>query len=251
MLNPDRENHLIIHSIIIPTYNEEKRIESTLRKIHEYFESENSGSYEIIVVDDGSQDNTSKIIQSLQQTVKPLKLFCMEKNKGKGTAVKYGVLQSSGSYILFADADNSTPIEEYSKLQLFLKDYEVVVGSRFIPGSNIKRKQPFHRVLLGRLGNIMIRLLLIDGISDTQCGFKAFQNKPAREIFSRIRTERFGFDMELLVIAKRFNYRIKEVPVSWHHSSDSRIRPIKDAFWTLLELFKIKWNLSKKELHPG
>lgn len=175
-----------------------------------------------------------------------MQLLCLKKNRGKGFAVKQGILNSHGQYILFTDADNSTPIEEFFKLHSFLKDYEVVIGSRFIHGSTIKRKQPFYRIFLGRLGNRIIRFFLIDGISDTQCGFKAFQHEPAKEIFRRMRIEGFGFDMELLTIAKSLNYTIKEVPVSWYDSSDSRFRPLKDTFRTLREFICIKFNRYKK-----
>lgn len=229
-------------SIIIPAYNEENRVTATVEAIDRYFQDK-PWKREIIIVDDGSHDKTVSVTRHLASKIKDLKIIGYQPNRGKGYAVKQGVQYSRGSFILFTDADNSTPIEEFEKMYSLLDTYPVVIGSRYIKGSNVQIKQSQFRILIGRLGNFVIRSFLIDGIKDTQCGFKAFQHRAAKEIFSRMRINRFGFDMELLVIARLLKYEIKEIPVSWFNSADSRVRPVKDAVRTLKELITIKLNL--------
>ncbi|OHD67251.1 MAG: hypothetical protein A2W19_07855 [Spirochaetes bacterium RBG_16_49_21] len=236
------QNYSYDFSIIIPAYNEEKRIEKTLRIIDQYFRQQ-SIAREIIVVNDGSSDNTKAVVEKLSKEINNLTMIHYEMNRGKGYAVKQGVEQCTGKYVLFTDADNSTPIQECDKIFPLLKNNEVVIGSRYITDSNIEIKQPAYRILLGRVGNALIQFFLIDGIRDTQCGFKAFQHNAAKEIFSRMKINRWGFDMELLAIAKLLGYSIKEIPVSWYNSADSRVRPLRDAFNTLKELIIIKLNL--------
>ena len=200
---------------------------------------------EIIVVDDGSKDRTTEVIKHYQGKIKNLKLIALGKNYGKGYAVKKGIDESKGKYILFTDADNSTPIEEFEKLFKELKenDAQIAIGSRYLSDSKVKIAQPRYRILMGRMGNILIRIFLIDGIKDTQCGFKLFTHEAAREIFSLQKVRRFGFDMEALVVASSLGHKIIEVPVSWFNSAESRVRPIKDAFITLKDLVYIKLNL--------
>jgi len=229
-------------SVIIPAYNEERRVGATLDAIHQYC-SQKGLKCEIIVVDDGSRDDTAGVVQALQARIPELYLVQYRSNRGKGYAVKAGVERSRGEYILFTDADNSTPIEEFERFLPLLSSSEVVIGSRYHHDSSIKIKQPAYRILLGRMGNFLIRFLLFDDIRDTQCGFKAFQHRAAREIFNRMKVNRFGFDIELLAIAYLLKYSVHEVPVSWYNSPQSRIRPIKDALRTFSELLYIKLNL--------
>jgi dolichyl-phosphate beta-glucosyltransferase len=231
-------------SIIIPAYNEENRIKNTLLSINDYIKNTNLNA-EIIVVDDGSKDKTMEIVDKYQKKIPNLYLVALSKNKGKGFAIKKGVEISKGKYILFTDADNSTPIEEHKNLMGKLRKMgtDIAIGSRYLANSNVKIKQPLYRVLLGRFGNLLIRVFLIDGIQDTQCGFKLFKYKAAKEIFSMQKIKRFGFDMEALVIAKSLGYKIVEVPVSWFNSPESRVRPIKDGLITLKDLMYIKLNL--------
>ena len=231
-------------SIIIPAYNEENRIKNTLLIISDYIFEKNLNT-EIIVVDDGSKDRTTEVIKHYQGKIKNLKLIALGKNYGKGYAVKKGIDESKGKYILFTDADNSTPIEEFEKLFKELKenDAQIAIGSRYLSDSKVKIAQPRYRILMGRMGNILIRIFLIDGIKDTQCGFKLFTHEAAREIFSLQKVRRFGFDMEALVVASSLGHKIIEVPVSWFNSAESRVRPIKDAFITLKDLVYIKLNL--------
>jgi dolichyl-phosphate beta-glucosyltransferase len=229
-------------TIVIPAYNEEKRVGTTVEAVHRYC-SQKGLSREIIVVDDGSSDNTSGVVTALQERIPGLQLVRYGPNRGKGYAVRAGVERSRGAYILFTDADNSTPVEEFEKFHPLLSRTEVVIGSRYRAGSDVKIKQPTYRVLLGRFGNFLIRVLLFDDIRDTQCGFKAFQRGAAQEIFSRMKVNRFGFDIELVAIAYLLKYSVREVPVSWYNSPQSRVRPIKDALRTFLELVYIKLNL--------
>lgn len=236
------ENHPYDVSVIIPAYNESKRISKTLEKIHAFFRS-GTLKHEIIVVDDGSSDNTVETVEALKKAIPELKIISYTPNQGKGFAVKTGIEGSKGAYVLFTDADNSTPIEEFDKVYPLLQQNEVVIGSRYIKGSDIKIEQPKYRIALGRLGNFIIQAFLLDGVKDTQCGFKAFQHGAALEIFSRMKMKRFGFDMEALIIARLLKYNIKEVAVSWYNAPDSRVRPVKDAFRTLKELVYIKLNL--------
>jgi dolichyl-phosphate beta-glucosyltransferase len=229
-------------SLIIPAYNEERRIKLTLESIDDYFSSQLL-TREIIVVDDGSRDDTAGVVEELKKKIEHLMVIRYERNRGKGYAIKTGIEHSNGEYIFFADADNSTPIQEFEKFYSSLKDNKVVIGSRYILGSNVVVKQRPYRVILSRCGNMLIRFFLLDGIRDTQCGFKAFQHEAAREIFRRMKMDRFGFDVEIILITRLLNYSVKEIPVSWLNSSDSRVRPIRDALRTFKELIYIKLNL--------
>lgn len=228
-------------SVVIPAFNEEKRIKNTLIAVRDFIEREKI-SAEIIVVNDGSSDKTKEIVKEFQRKIPNLRLVDLHKNMGKGFAVKKGVYASNGKFILFTDADNSTPIEEYKKLLdgMLVSKANIAIGSRYLRGSNVRIKQSKYRILLGRAGNFIIRLFLIDGISDTQCGFKLFENKVAREIFRFQKINRFAFDVEVLVIADNLGYKIVEVPVSWFNSPESRVRPIKDVLRTLRDFVYIK-----------
>lgn len=239
---PSREIYDYDVSVIVPAYNEQHRIKKTLEALDNYF-SDRPITRQIIVVDDGSTDNTSAVVKALKEGINDLSVITYHPNAGKGHAIKKGVEESRGEYVLFTDADNSTPIEEFDKFYPLLRDNQVVIGSRYISGSNIVVKQPYYRVLIGRLGNKLIQFLLLDGVNDTQCGFKAFQHEAAKQIFNRMKVNRFGFDIEMLSIARLLNFTVREIPVSWYNSNESRIRPIKDALKTFGELVYIKLNL--------
>lgn len=228
-------------SVVIPCYNEANRIEPTLREVHQHLRKTHP-SFEVLVVDDGSTDDTSECVEALTSEFQELKLIKLEENKGKGYAVKTGVMAAKGDLILFTDADNASPIEELNKLiKALTPDLDLVIGSRFIIESLIEKKQPWYRVLIGRLGNQFIQVFFFKGISDTQCGFKLFRNTVAKDIFSRQKINRWGFDVETLFLAFLLGYKIKEIPIHWHHVQGSRLRPIRDAIKTILELGKIKW----------
>jgi dolichyl-phosphate beta-glucosyltransferase len=239
---PGRDAYDYDVSVIVPAYNERRRITKTLEAINEYF-SNKPLTRQIIVVDDGSDDHTSNVVQNLKKDIRDLSVIAYQPNRGKGYAIKIGIEESHGEFILFIDADNSTPIEEFEKFYPLLKDNQVVIGSRYISGSTIVVKQPKYRVFIGRFGNMLIQSFLLDGVTDTQCGFKAFQHEAAKQIFSRMKVNRFGFDIEILSIARLLNFTVKEMPVSWYNSPGSRIRPIKDALRTFGELIYIKLNL--------
>ncbi len=229
-------------SIIIPVYNEAKRINKTLLSINEYLKTKDY-SYEIIVVNDGSKDETIQIVKSLMPSIKNLILLDNKKNCGKGYAVKQGMLSSQGKYRVFTDADNSTSIDHFEKmLPWFEKGYDVVIGSRRISGARIAIHQPFWKEFLGRIGNLIIRLVAIKGIKDTQCGFKGFTAKSAEDIFKRLTINRWGFDIEVLAIAKALGYKIKEIPVYWINDPMTHVR-LNTYFQVLFETFKIRWNL--------
>ncbi|MBM4402455.1 MAG: glycosyltransferase family 2 protein [Candidatus Cloacimonetes bacterium] len=230
-------------SIIIPAYNEEKRIGGTLTAISSFLAKKDFPS-EIIVIDDGSTDATAAAVANFQFSIFNFQFLHHEKNLGKGAALKTGILASQGDFVLFADADGSTPIEELDKLLPYLskKDFDIAIGSRYIKGANIQIKQPWYRRILGRLGNLIIQLFLLPGITDTQCGFKLFKGDIARKLFSKLTIKRFGFDMEILYLAKRKGLKIVETPVTWLDSPRTRLRPIRDAAKTLSELMRIKYN---------
>ena len=223
-------------SIIIPAYNEEKRIISTLNKILDFLNNKSWNS-EIIVVDDGSNDNTIKEISSINDN--KISILRNKENKGKGYSVKQGVLNAKYNLVLFSDADLSTPIEELDKMVALANKYNIVIASRNLPDSNIVIKQPFMRRFLGNIFPYFIRVFVIKGIKDTQCGFKLFQRKVATDIFSRITIDRFCFDVEVLYLAKKLGYSIKEVPVKWYNSGASKVHIIKDSFNMFYSVFLI------------
>lgn len=231
-------------SIVIPAYNEARRLPATLTAIAEYLDL--SGlSAEIIVVDDGSTDGTVEAIRSLPGTGLPPKIIGFEGNRGKGAAVKEGLLAARGEFVLFMDADQATHVTEVEKLLPVAEGgVPVVIGSRYLRDDSIKIKQPWYRVQISRWGNRLIRYTVLPGVIDTQCGFKLFSREAARAIANRLTMERFSFDMELLVIAKQLGYQIKEVPVNWYDVPGSKVaRPIRDSFRTLRDLATIRWNL--------
>ncbi|MFH1175628.1 MAG: dolichyl-phosphate beta-glucosyltransferase [bacterium] len=240
------DNKDIFLSVVIPCYNEEKRLSDTLLEMDKFF-SEKSYQYEIIVVDDGSKDKTKEIAENFTKAIKNLVVLGEKQNHGKGFVVRKGMLAAKGKFRLFADADNSTPIQEIDKLlPYFEKGYDLVIGSRAKGGrdKNVKIEQPLYRRILAKCGNIAISLLAVKGIKDTQCGFKCFTKESTECIFAKTLINRWGFDIEALAIAQRNKFKIVDVPVSWFNSADSRVRPIKGAITTLGELLKIRWNLT-------
>ena len=228
-------------SIIIPAYNEEARIASTLETI--LCNAEGSDRrVEIIIVDDHSQDNTEQIIKHFVKNSTVVKYIRNSHNRGKGYSVKQGVLVAQGDYILFTDADNSTPIEEVEKLLFLIQAgrCDIAIGSRALALSKIEIKQPFYRMAMGKIFNIFVRMILGINIRDSQCGFKCFPKKIAKRIFSLQHLERFCFDAELIFIAKLKKYRVKEVPIVWRNSEASKVNPIKDSTRMFFDLLKIR-----------
>jgi len=233
-------------SVIIPAYNEERRLPKTLVEIDKYLRKQNY-DYEILVVDGGSKDRTFEVAKSLIPKIKNLKVIGYKKNQGKGFAVRFGMLEAKGDYRLFTDADNSTSIDQIEKIWPYLKEgYDVVIGSRDVKGAISDPPQPWlRRVILGK-GFKLFRKIIIDlwEISDTQCGFKAFSKKAVEDIFPKCQIDRFAFDPEILLIAKKLGYKIKEIPVYWRNDPESKVK-FKGMVKMALDLFKIRLNLIK------
>lgn len=229
-------------SVIIPAYNEEKRISSTLLAIDHYLAKQDY-SYEIIVVNDGSKDKTAKIVSNFTNLIKNLKLIDNQENHGKGWVVKQGMLEAKGKYRIYVDADNAISIEQIEGFWPYLKqDYKVIIGSIEVKGAKIEERAAWYRRMLGKWSKYLIRALTIWEIHDSQRAFKLFPAKVAENIFSRQTIERWGFDIEILVIAKKMGYQIKELPVTWINPGESKVT-LKSYWRTLKELLRIKWNL--------
>jgi len=233
-------------SIIIPAYNEQRCVGNTLDKILDYFRNKKY-FIEIICVNDGSNDSTLNIIERHKEANLEnlnninLKIINNENNSGKGYSVRIGGLASTGEYVLFTDADLSTPIEEFDRLFNFIKDgYNITIGSRDLPGSNIIKRQAIIREYMGKCFNLLVRKIMNFKYRDTQCGFKLFDRKSVNNIFPELKINDFSFDVEILYLAEKLGLKVKEVPITWNNSKDSKVRIIRDSFRMLLSLLKIK-----------
>ena len=228
-------------SIVIPAYNEERRLPRALTLIREYLAARRLNA-EVIVVDDGSRDATPRIVAEWQAMLPRLRLVSNGLNRGKGYSVRHGMLEARGRVALFTDADLSSPIEEADKLLAALADHDVAIGSRAVDRSLIEVHQSRLRELAGICFNLLVRLLTEVPFVDTQCGFKAFVRERARIVFEQQRVERFGFDPEILFLAKRHGLRIAEIPVRWAHDPDTKVQVVRDSVRMFLELLTIRWN---------
>lgn len=236
-------------SVIVPAYNEEKNLAATIGKFNGYLSGQDY-DYEIIIVNDGSADGTEKIAKALVAENKNLKLINNKKNRGKGAAVRQGLLSAQGEYRLFIDADNATSIDHIDKIWAFFNDgYDIVIGSRNsrdAEGARQDLPQSAWKRFLGTCGNRIIQSLAVKGIYDTQCGFKAFTKKAVEKIIPKTTINRWVFDVEILAIAQSAGYKIAAIPVRWINSPNSRVG-VKGYFSSLLEVIKIKWNLITKK----
>lgn len=240
--NDGGDNHGSGLSIVVPAYNEARRLPGTLPRVIEYA-SRLDESVEIIVVDDGSTDGTGDIAASVGQACGLVTVLRSDRNRGKGAAVRRGVLAARLGHVLFTDVDLSTPIEETSKLRAALvRGADVAIGSRRLAESDVQVHQPWLRELAGRTFSRLVSLLLLPGIRDSQCGFKAFRRSTARELFGRQRLEGFGFDAEVLWLARRLGYRVAEVPIAWRDDRGSNVRLVRDSGGMLLDLGRIRLN---------
>jgi len=232
-------------SIVIPAYNEEKKLPNTLPKIYDYLKKQ-SYNWEILIVSDGSKDNTAQVVKDLSSQIENLRLIDNKENHGKGYVVKQGMLSAKGKYRLFTDADNSTSIEQIEKMwPEFEQGYEVIIGSRDIEGAKLAVSQPWWRLMIGNAFNLLVQIMCgLWGIPDTQCGFKGFTREAAEDIFSRTRIARFAFDAEMLVIAKKMKYKIKEIPVFWVNDKRSSVK-FKSMVKMAIDLFQIRLNMIK------
>lgn len=222
-------------SIIIPAYNEAERLPSALRAIKAYAASQ-SHQLEVIVVDDGSTDTTAEVVR---QSPFPARLIQQPRNMGKGAAVRTGMLAATGEWRYSCDADLSTPIDELDHLLTFIDRADVIIGSRRMPGAQVLKAQRWWKVWMGQLGNVAIQALAVRGIHDTQCGFKLFHRR-TMPVFTLQRTNRFGYDFEVLYLVRRGGWRLLEVPVRWTNDARSTVTG-RDYFITLGELLKLQW----------
>ncbi|HEX5717553.1 MAG TPA: dolichyl-phosphate beta-glucosyltransferase, partial [Thermoanaerobaculia bacterium] len=224
-------------SVVIPAYNEAERLGSTLERTVDYF-SRRGLSYEVLVVDDGSRDRTVQVAELFAD--RGVRVIRHGQNRGKGAAIKTGVLASRGAEVLLSDADASTPIEELEKLERWLPEAPVVLGSRAVAGADIRQHQPFYRELMGKTFNLIIRLVGVYGLNDTQCGFKLLEGEAAREIGAELTIDGFAYDVELVWLARRHGYRVIEVGVIWVDSPDSRVDPIRSSLAMLRDVVRMR-----------
>ena len=231
-------------SIVIPAYNEQRRLAATLSSILSYLGRRDWDFAEVVVVDDGSADSTARLAEEFATSHPAVRLVRNPGNRGKGYSVRHGVMEAKGDWVLFSDADLSAPIEELDKLLAAAHERgaSLVIGSRALDRSLITVHQSWFREMAGRVFNLCMRLLTGLPFHDTQCGFKLYEANAAREIFRRQRLERFGFDAEVLFIAKRLGLRCAEVPVRWSHSEGTKVSMFRDSLNMFLDLLRIRWN---------
>ncbi|MBX7137468.1 MAG: glycosyltransferase family 2 protein [Oligoflexia bacterium] len=224
-------------SVVIPCFNEERRLPSTLIEVIDYFDQRQL-AYELIVVDDGSNDGTSTQVRRFEKIRKQVNLIRVPKNSGKGFAVRTGVLNSQGTLVLFADADGSTPIAEIERLEKALQQgADMAIGSRAKADAQTHVKTSWYRKYPGRIFNLAVNLIVLPGFADTQCGFKLFRKVPGHFIFERQRANRYSFDVEILYIAVRSGLKIAEVPVNWENVPGSKVNLLLDSLKMLRDLF--------------
>ena len=242
-------------SVVIPAYNEEKRLPSTLADVIKYLTKQKYTS-EILVIDDGSKDNTVKVVEDIAaKATTNINAFSGIKkiaamrypdgaNHGKGYAVRYGMTNAEGKYRVFMDADNSTTIDHVERFFPFFKeqDFDIVIGSRDLNESDVEVHQAWYKEVAGDLGNMLIRAVAVRGIYDTQAGFKMFTAKAADKIFPKLTIDRWGFDVEMLAVAQKFGFKIKEAPIVWLNDPNSRVSA-KAYIEVLTEVFRVRMNL--------
>jgi dolichyl-phosphate beta-glucosyltransferase len=230
------------YSFIIPAYNESERLATSLPKVFAYIR-EQQFQAEVIVVNDGSSDDTAAIARNFAGQHPEIRVLENPGNRGKGYSVRNGMLHATGDVLLFTDADLSSPIYEATKLFAAIdRGADVAIGSRWLQAGLQTERQPWYRQLYGRLFNLALRIVLGLKYRDTQCGFKAFTRAAAQTVFSRQRVERWGFDPELLFLANKFNLRTVEVPVEWAHDHRSKINPLRDGLKMGVEMLAVRWN---------
>ncbi|MFZ3262928.1 MAG: dolichyl-phosphate beta-glucosyltransferase [Terriglobales bacterium] len=233
---------MIRYSFIIPAYNESSRIRPTLDELLRYSQ-DRSWDIEILVVDDGSRDDTARIVREYGKAHPQILLVENPGNRGKGFSVRNGMLRARGDICLFTDADLSSPISEAPQLfDAIAAGADIAIGSRWLRSDLQTERQPLYRQAFGRIFNLVLRLFLGLNFADTQCGFKAFRRQAAQRIFPLQKIERWGFDPEILFLARRMGLTVKEVPVLWAHSEGTRLHPFRDGLRMFLEVLRIRWN---------
>jgi len=230
------------YSIVIPAYNESGRLRATLERVLAYVHAQGWDA-EVIVVNDGSRDNTAEIVRSFAAKDPAVRLVENPGNRGKGYSVRNGMLIARGRIVLFSDADLSSPIEEAPKLfQALEAGADIAIGSRWLRAETQTQRQPLHRQLFGRIFNLLLRIVLGLQFKDTQCGFKAFKQTAVQAIFPLQKIERWGFDPEILFLARKLGFQVKEVSVAWAHRDGTSINPLVDGGRMFLEMLHIRWN---------
>jgi dolichyl-phosphate beta-glucosyltransferase len=240
-------------SVVIPAYNEARRIGPSLRRVKDYLEAcYGAGGFEIIVVDDGSQDRTAAVVDQFAAGASEVSLIRLPHNRGKGAAVRAGMLAASGEAVLVSDADCSTPIEEVDgALTLLAEGTDVVIGSRAVVGSRLLVRQTRLRESLGRLFNLLLRTCLPIPYRDTQCGFKLFRREAARAVFQRAQIDGFAFDVEALLLARQLGYTVREMPVRWINDPESKVTLLRHPAQMLADLWRLRRTFARGRLHRG
>jgi len=239
------------YSIVVPAYNESERIRASIQKILGHFQR-CGWDAELLIVNDGSSDDTAKIAQSFAAQNRSVRLIENPGNRGKGYSVRNGVLHANGEVILFSDADLSSPIEEADQLfAAIASGADVAMGSRWLRTELQTQRQPLHRQLFGRIFNLLLRIVLGLHYRDTQCGFKAFTRRAALTIFPLQHIERWGFDPEILYLAHKFGLKVQEIPVRWAHREGTRIHPLRDGMRMFGEMLKVRWYSLTGKYDPG
>jgi dolichyl-phosphate beta-glucosyltransferase len=238
--------------VIIPARNEGAIIAATVREIAEFFEGHATLALkELIVVDDGSTDGMGRIVEGLAASDPRITLLTNEQNRGKGWSIRRGVLHATGELALFSDADLSTPIDETDRLCAAINEgADVAIASRALRSSKVLKSQPFYRVAMGKIFNLLVQALLLPGIWDSQCGFKLFKAGVGKKTFQAMTIERFSFDVEFLFLAKKAGYVIREIPVRWIDNPDSRVRLSTDALSMMKDLIRIRVRYAKGKYGP-
>ncbi|RMG43435.1 MAG: glycosyltransferase family 2 protein [Candidatus Dadabacteria bacterium] len=228
-------------SVIIPAFNEAKRIPSTLLDITTFAKKHNL-NLEIIVVDDGSSDETVEVVNEFARFAPEVRVISLPENKGKGCAVKTGMQSASGSLVMFADADGSTPFKEVIRLKTAIDNgADLAIGSRALFSEDTEVKTAWYRKYLGRMFNLCVNMLVLPGIADTQCGFKLFKKDVARILFEHQTSDGFSFDVEILYLARKAGFKIAEIPVNWENVPGSKVNLLLDAFKMFLDIVKFKF----------
>ena len=230
-------------SLVVPAFDERGRIERAMTEISAWRRARPGGwEWDVIVVDDGSSDGTGELARRAAAAAGlPIELLRHEENRGKGAAIRTGVLASTGDPVLVSDTDLSTPLAEWVKLAERLPTHPVAIGSRALREDLVRRRQPFYRQSMGKMFNAFVRLLAVSGIHDTQCGFKLFRGSVARELFAAARIDRFAYDVEILFLARQRGIAIAEVPVLWFNSPESKVSVVRDSLRMLRDLVRIRW----------
>jgi dolichyl-phosphate beta-glucosyltransferase len=227
-------------SVVIPSYNEEQRLPRTIELVERYLQARGE-SYELILVDDGSADGTRRAMDDAAARNPSISIVALPNNRGKGRALAEGVKASRGANVLVTDADLSTPIEELEKLEAAVRaGAGVAIASRAVKGSRVELAQPVYRVLMGKVFNLIVQVVLLPGIWDTQCGFKLFRGDIARDVFLGLTTDGFGYDPEVLYLAKKRGVRIAEVPVVWRNSAPTKVMPFRSSLDMFRHVVKVR-----------